>query len=161
MQTEESSSVRKGWRDLDVLVPGVTKTISMIGDVVKSSDLDRELIELVKIRASQLNSCAYCLQLHINVAREAGMAAERIDLVPVWPEVDVYTEREKAALAWTEVVNDVARGGVPDEAYAAIHEHFSEEEVALLSTAIVQINAYNRLGAIYRMKPPTPSRAVE
>lgn len=154
MQTERTSSVRKGWRDYDVLAPGVTKALSAIGDVVKRSDLDHELLELVKIRASQRNGCAYCLQLHINRARDLGMAPERIDLLPVWPEVDVYSEREQAALAWTEVVNDVAHGGVPDEAYAAIHEQFSEEEVAILTAAIVQINAYNRLGAIYRMKPP-------
>ena len=89
------------------------------------------------------------------------MATERIDLLPVWAEVDVYSDRETAALAWTEAVNDVAHGGVSDEAYAAIHEQFSEGEVAILSAVIVQINAYNRLGAIYRMKPPVPSGEVE
>jgi AhpD family alkylhydroperoxidase len=161
MQTERASSVRKGWRDLDVLAPGMVKAISAIGAVAKGSELDKELIKLIKIRASQLNGCAYCLQLHINIAREAGMAPERIDLLPVWAEVDVYTDREKAALAWTEAVNDIAHGGVSDEAYAAIHSQFSEEEVAILSAVIVQINAYNRLGAIYRMKPPVPSRGVD
>ena len=161
MQTDRTSSVRKGWRDLDVLAPGVTRAISMIGNVVRNSSLDTELIELVKIRVSQINSCAYCLQLHINVAREAGMAPERIDLLPVWAEVDVYSEREKAALAWAETVNDVAHGGVSDEAYAAVHEQFSEEEVAILSAAIVQMNAYNRFGAIYRMKPPVTASSRE
>ena len=158
MQTERASSVRKGWRDLDVIAPGVTRAISMIGNVVKRSGLDTELIELIKIRVSQINGCAYCLQMHINVAREAGVAPERIDLLPVWPEVDVYTEREKAALAWAQAVNDIAHGGISDEAYAAVHAQFSEEEIAILSAAIVQINAYNRFGAIYRMKPPEPKR---
>jgi AhpD family alkylhydroperoxidase len=161
MRTDEQSSVRKGWRDLDVLAPGMTRAISAIGDSVKNSGLDRELIELVKIRASQVNGCAYCLQLHINIARELGMAPERIDLLPTWPEVDVYTDQEKAALRWTELVNDLVHGGVPDEAYDAIHAHFSEAEVAKLTAIIVQITAYNRLGAIYRMKPPIPSRGGE
>ena len=119
------------------------------------------MLELVKIRASQLNGCAYCLQLHINKARDLNMAPERIDLIPVWPEVDVYSEREKAALRWTELVNDVAHGGVSDESYEGIHEYFSEEEVAILTAAIIEITAYNKLGAIYRMKPPIRSRAVE
>jgi AhpD family alkylhydroperoxidase len=161
MRTDRPSSVRKGWRDLDVIAPGVTRAISAIGDAVKNSGLDRELIELVKIRASQVNGCAYCLQLHINIARDLDMAPERIDLLPTWPEVDVYTDQEKAALRWTELVNDLVPGGVPDEAYAAIHAHFSEAEVAMLTAIILQITAYNRLGAVYRMKPPIPSREVE
>ena len=161
MQTEHMSSVRKGWRDLDELAPGMTDAIAAIGDVVKASGLDKELTELVKIRASQINGCAYCLQLHINKARDLNMAPERIDLIPVWPEVDVYSEREKAALLWTELVNDVAHGGVSDESYEGIREYFSEEEVAILTAVIIEINAYNKLGAIYRMKPPIRSRAVE
>ena len=161
MQTEQISSVRKGWRDLDELAPGMTDAIAAISDVVKASGLDKELTELVKIRASQINGCAYCLQLHINKARDLNMAPERIDLIPVWPEVDVYSEREKAALLWTELVNDVAHGGVSDESYEGIHEYFSEAEVAILTAVIIEINAYNKLGAIYRMKPPIRSRAVE
>jgi AhpD family alkylhydroperoxidase len=161
MQTEQKSSVRKGWRDLDRLAPGLNEAIEAIGDVVKSSDLDKEMIELVKIRASQLNGCAYCLQLHINKARDLNMTPERIDLIPVWPEVDIYSEREKAALLWTELVNDVAHGGVSDESYEGIHEYLSEEDVAILTAAIIEITAYNKLGAIYRMKPPIRSRAVE
>jgi len=128
---------------------------------VRNCGLDHDLLELVKLRASQLNGCAYCLQLHINKARDLNMTPERIDLIPVWPEVDIYSEREKAALLWTELVNDVAHGGVSDESYEGIHEYFSEEDVAILTAAIIEINAYNRLGAIYRMKPPIPSRAVE
>jgi AhpD family alkylhydroperoxidase len=161
MQTEHLSSVRKGWRDLDKLAPGMTDAIETIGELVRNSDLDKMMVELIKIRVSQINGCAYCLQLHINKARDLNMAPARIDLLPVWPEVDVYTDREKAALGWAELVNDVAHGGVPDEAYEGIHETFSEEEVALLTAAVIQMNSYNRLGAIYRMKPPIRSRAVE
>lgn len=159
-QTERHPHVRKGWRDLDQIAPGLRESISGMGEIVKNSDLDKELIELVKIRASQMNGCAYCVQLHINIARDLDMAPERIDLLPVWHEVDVYNEQERAALAWTEVVNDVAHGGVPDEAYEMIHEHFSEEQVVILTAVIAQINVWNRFGAVYRMAPPIRRRAA-
>ena len=156
MKTEQASNVRMEWADIDVLAPGLEDAIATISAVVKGSNLDRHLLELVKIRASQINGCAYCLQLHLNAARKLGMPAAKVDLVAVWPEAGVYSEQEMAALAWTELVTEVAHGGVPDEAYGAIHKHFSESEVAVLTAAIVEINAWNRLGAIYRMTPPIP-----
>ena len=156
MKTEQASNVRMEWADIDVLAPGLEDAIATISAVVKASNLDRHLLELVKIRASQINGCAYCLQLHLNAARKLGLPAAKVDLVAVWPEAGVYSEQEMAALAWTELVTEVAHGGVPDEAYGAIHKHFSESEVAVLTAAIVEINAWNRLGAIYRMTPPIP-----
>ena len=159
-QTERHPHVRKGWRDLDQIAPGLREAISGMGEILKGADLDKELVELVKIRASQMNGCAYCVQLHINIARDLGMAPERIDLLPVWHEVDVYSEQERAALAWTEIVNDVAHAGVPDEAYEMVHEHFSEEQVVILTGVIAQINVWNRFGAVYRMAPPIRRRAA-
>ena len=154
MTSSQASTARKEWKDLEVLAPGLEDAIATISKVVKASNLDKQLLELVKIRASQINGCAYCLQLHLNAARKLGTPPARVDLVAVWPEAGIFSERELAALAWTELVTDVARGGVSDEAYDAIHQHFSESEVAVLTAAILEINAWNRLGAIYRMTPP-------
>jgi AhpD family alkylhydroperoxidase len=156
MTNDLASNARKEWADLEELSPGLEDAIATISAIVKASNLDRQLLELVKIRASQINGCAYCLQLHLNTARKLGMQPAKVDLVAVWPEAGIFSEQEMAALAWTELVTDVAHGGVPDEAYDAIHAHFSESEVAVLTAAIVEINAWNRLGAIYRMTPPIP-----
>jgi AhpD family alkylhydroperoxidase len=151
--------VRKEWAEFDRIAPSVSDAITAIGAVVKESTLEPELIELVKIRASQINGCAYCTQLHLNVARKLGMAPERLDLLAVWLEAGIYSKREAAALAWTDLLTDVAHGSVSDETYAEIHAHFSEAEVAALTAAIIQINAWNRLGATYRMSPPIPRRS--
>jgi AhpD family alkylhydroperoxidase len=134
--------VRKEWAEFDRIAPSVSDAITAIGAVVKESTLEPELIELVKIRASQINGCAYCTQLHLNVARKLGMAPERLDLLAVWLEAGIYSKREAAALAWTELLTDVAHGSV-----------------AALTAAIIQINAWNRLGATYRMSPPIPRRS--
>jgi AhpD family alkylhydroperoxidase len=91
--------VRKEWREFDRIAPGVSDAISAIGGFVKQSGFDPELLELVKIRASQINGCAYCVQLHLNVARKLGMASERLDLLAVWREAGVYSARELAALS--------------------------------------------------------------
>jgi AhpD family alkylhydroperoxidase len=152
--------VRKEWREFDRIAPGVSDAISAIGGFVKQSGFDPELLELVKIRASQINGCAYCVQLHLNVARKLGMASERLDLLAVWREAGVYSARELAALSWTELLTNLVQNEVTDEAYAEIHAHFSEVEVAALTSAIVQINAWNRFGATYRMSPPIARREM-
>ena len=139
------------------LAPGVQDGILVINKAVKAGGVEPELLELMKLRASQINGCAYCVQMHLNVSREMGVAPEKLDLIAVWREAGVYSEREMAALAWTELITEIAQG-VSDEAYAAVHEHFSEAEVAILTGLIIEINAWNRLGALYRFAPQVPSR---
>lgn len=139
------------------LAPGVQDGILVINKAVKAGGVEPELLELMKLRASQINGCAYCVQMHLNVSRELGVAPEKLDLVAVWREAGVFSEREMAALAWTELITEIAQG-VSDEAYAAVHEHFSEAEVAILTGLIIEINAWNRLGALYRFAPDVPSR---
>ena len=117
---------------------------------VQSSGLDRRLLHLVKMRASQLNGCAYCLDMHSKDARAAGESEQRLYLLDAWREVDLYDERERAALEWTEALTRIADGHVPDAVYAAAREHFSEEELVNLALAVVAINGWNRLAIAFR-----------
>lgn len=115
--------------------------------------LERALHELVKIRASQLNGCAYCVDLHSADALKAGETARRIFALPTWRETPFFSARERAALAWTESLTLVAERHAPDELYKAVAEQFSERELAELTLAIATINAWNRLGVGFAMQP--------
>jgi AhpD family alkylhydroperoxidase len=117
---------------------------------VDESGLDHRLLELVKMRASQINGCAFCLDMHSKDARAAGETEQRLYLLDAWREVDLYSERERAALAWTEAVTLVSEGHVPDEVFAQARAHFSEEELVSLTMAIVAINGWNRLAIAFR-----------
>jgi AhpD family alkylhydroperoxidase len=117
---------------------------------VKTCGLERSLLELVYMRASQINGCAYCLDMHSKDARAAGETEQRLYLLDAWREAPFYSERERAALAWTEAVTRIGEGHVPDEAYAAARQHFSEEELANLTLAVVAINGWNRLAIAFR-----------
>ncbi|WP_280726313.1 carboxymuconolactone decarboxylase family protein [Kitasatospora sp. MAA4] len=115
-------------------------------DAAAREGLDPALVELVQIRASQLNGCAYCLHLHTSDARKAGESEERLHLVALWPEAGhFFTPREQAALALAEAVTLVSHGGVPQEVYARATAHFTEDELAGLLAVIVTINAWNRI----------------
>ena len=122
---------------------------------VNSSGLEHNLLELVKMRASQINGCAYCLDMHSKDARAAGETEQRLYLLDAWRESPMYSPRERAALEWTEALTLVTEGHVPDEVYAAVREHFSEEELVNLSLAIVAINGWNRLCISFRVLPGT------
>jgi AhpD family alkylhydroperoxidase len=111
------------------------------------------LLILVTTRASQINGCAFCLDMHIREAKEAGESDERIYLLTAWREVDVYTLRERAALAWTERLTRLADAHVTDEDFEAAREEFSEEELAHLTLAIVAINGWNRFNVGFRVPP--------
>ena len=108
-------------------------------------DFDHRLRELVRIRASQLNGCAYCIDMHTKDARAIGEAEQRIYAVPAWRETPFFTDRERAALAWCEALTELPSTGTPDELYAAVEAEFSGEEIAALTFAIVAINGWNRL----------------
>jgi AhpD family alkylhydroperoxidase len=120
---------------------------------VRRSSLDRPLVELVKLRASYLNGCAYCVDMHTKDARAAGETEQRLYAIPVWRETPFFTPRERAALAWTEAVTDVGRTGVPDDAFDEARQHFSEAELVDLTMAIVTINGWNRLAIAFRTPP--------
>jgi AhpD family alkylhydroperoxidase len=133
--------------------PGAIKAMRELTAYMATTDLEKPLLELVKIRASQINSCAFCLHMHVEEARKLGESEERIHLLNAWHEAGIYTPREQAALAWTESLTLVAETHVPDAVYDEARKHFSESELANLSLAIVTINAWNRLMVAFRAPP--------
>ena len=122
---------------------------------VKAAGLDETLIHLVHMRASQINGCGYCLDMHSKDARAAGETEQRLHVLPAWREAPFYTERERAALAWTEAVTKLADGHVPDEVYSQATAAFTDNELAALTLAIVQINGWNRLCIAFNAEPGT------
>jgi len=117
------------------------------------SGLEHSLLELVKIRASQINGCAYCLDMHTIDARAAGETEQRIYVLNAWREAPFYSDRERAALAWTEAVTLVGETHVPDDVYDEARRYFSEEELVNLTWAIVVINGWNRVAVAFRSEP--------
>jgi AhpD family alkylhydroperoxidase len=128
---------------------------------IAASNLDPELQQLVKIRASQINGCAFCTQLHLNEARHIGIAAPKLDLVAVWREAGVFSEKEKAALQWTELLTRLSENHISDEDFAAVSAHFAPSELAWLSAAVATINTWNRIAAPFQYAPPIPHHAIQ
>ncbi len=128
---------------------------AMLGlqEFVERSGLEHTLLELVKMRASQINGCAYCLDMHSKDARAAGETEQRLYLLDAWREAPFYSERERAALAWTEALTRISHGEVSDELYAQARQHFSDKELVDLSLAIIAINGWNRLAVPFRSTP--------
>ncbi|MET4682487.1 carboxymuconolactone decarboxylase family protein [Brevundimonas faecalis] len=122
--------------------------------VAKDSGLDRGLIHLIKLRASQINGCAYCVDMHVKEARHDGHSEQWIALMCVWRESPVYTARERAVLEWTEAVTRLAETGAPDAAFEGLKPYFSEGEIAKLTVAIGVINVWNRLAVSFRTPHP-------
>jgi AhpD family alkylhydroperoxidase len=115
-----------------------------------ASHLDPSLFELVKIRASQINGCAYCIDMHTKDARLAGETEQRIYALNAWRETPFYSERERAALEWTEAVTRVADTHVPDDLHERVSKHFNDDELVALTFGVVVINAWNRLAVSFR-----------
>jgi AhpD family alkylhydroperoxidase len=134
----------------------VTTALRAMSKAVTDSGLDPGLIELIKIRASQQNGCAFCTQFHLNVARRLGVAEPKLGLVAVWRDAGIFTSRENAALAWTEALTSLTPAGVSDEAYSDATKEFSASELAFLTSAVASINAWNRIAMAYRFAPPIP-----
>jgi AhpD family alkylhydroperoxidase len=126
--------------------------------LLKTSGLEESLMELVKIRASQINQCTHCLQMHTAEARKKGETEERIYLLDAWRGSRLYSDRERAALAWTEALTLVAETQAPDEVYNEVTKHFTEEEVAKLTLVIVAINGWNRIQVGFRGASPVARR---
>jgi len=134
--------------------PAAIKAMVALETQLKASGLEHSLFELVKIRASQINGCAFCLHMHTRDARAAGEREERIHLLPAWRESPLFSERERAALAWTEALTLVAETHAPDEVYDRLRAHFTEEEQVNLTLLIGAINAWNRLAIGFRSIHP-------
>jgi len=132
------------------LVPAAYRAMFALETYVQQSGLEASLLELVKMRASQINGCAFCLDMHSKDARAAGETEQRLYLLNAWREAPVYTERERAALEWTEAVTLISETHVPDDAYQNVRQHFSDEELVHLTMAIVAINGWNRLEVSFR-----------
>ena len=133
--------------------PEAWQALGAFARTVDEAGLGRELTELVKLRASQINGCANCVNLHANRLREAGTTEERIQNVVVWWEASCFDEREAAALAWTDAVTRVAETRVPDEVYERVRARFDERELAALTYVICAINSHNRLAVAFRRAP--------
>ena len=138
--------------DFTRVSPQSLKPLFALGAQVEASGLEHSLLELVKMRASQLNGCAYCIDMHTKDARAAGETEQRLYLLDAWREAPLYTERERAALEWTEAVTLVADGHVPDDAYEEASNNFTEDELVSLTLAIVAVNSWNRMNIAFRME---------
>jgi AhpD family alkylhydroperoxidase len=134
--------------------PAALKAFLGVETYVRGAGLDPALLELVKMRASQINGCAYCLDMHSKDARAAGESEQRLYALPAWREAPFYSRRERAALAWTEAVTRLADGPVPEALYGELREHFSEKEAVDLTMAVIAINGWNRLAAVFRSPQP-------
>jgi AhpD family alkylhydroperoxidase len=142
------------------VAPDGYKAMSALQAYVTSCGLEASLLELVKIRASQINGCAFCIAMHTKDARKLGESDERMHLLNAWEEAPVFTPRERAALAWTEAVTLVTEGHVPDAVYEEAREHFSEKELVDLTYAVMAINAWNRLAIAFRKQPIVASASA-
>ena len=130
--------------------PKCTQAMLALERTIHDSGLESSLLELVKMRASQINGCAYCLDMHSKDARAAGETEQRLYVLDAWREAPFYSARERAALEWTEAVTRIGHGHVPDEVYASAREHFDEPQLVALTFAVVAINGWNRLCIAFR-----------
>lgn len=141
--------------DVGAVAPDVYRAIAAIDQYVAGAGLEFTLLELVRLRASQLNGCAYCVDMHTKDARAKGETEQRLYGLSVWRETPYYTGRERAALAWTEAVTMVHDGHVPDAVYEEARAEFDESELIALTGAVIAINAWNRLAIAVRTVPGT------
>lgn len=132
------------------VAPGAFRAMLGLENYIRSCGLEHGLLHLIKVRASQINGCAYCIDMHTKDARAGGESEQRLYAVSVWREAPFFSEQERAALAWTERMTLVHTGPVHDEEYEAAREQFSEKELADLTLAIAAINSWNRLAIAFR-----------
>ena len=154
------SHARSEQKDFKAQAPDAYEIVSALGRAAAKAGIDKQLLELIKLRASQINGCAFCVQYHILQGESLGMPADKLNLVVVWREAPQFSARERAALAWTEALTLLA-DGVSDEVYAQARAEFSEKELAYLTSAIASINVWNRFGVAYRWTPPARQKGVD
>lgn len=153
------SHARKEYSDFQALAPDAYETVTALGRIAAKAGIDKQLLELIKLRASQINGCAFCVQYHILQAERFGVPVDKLNLVVVWREAPQFSARERAALAWTEALT-LLTGGVSDEIYEQVRKEFSDKELTYLTSAIASINVWNRFGVAYRWTPPARQTAV-
>src|ERR1700733_16183226 len=140
--------------------PETMKAMMTLENQIQASGLEQSLMELVKTRASQINGCAFCINMHTEDARKRGETEQRLYLLNAWREAPVYTDRERAALAWTEAVTLISETHAPDNVYEEVRGQFSETETVNLTMLIATINAWNRLAVSFRAVPPVRAKAT-
>lgn len=132
------------------VAPEGNEILRKLESYIRKAGLEPDLLELVRLRASQINGCAYCIDMHTKDARSQGESEQRLYAVSAWHEAPFYSERERAALAWTEAVTRIDEDHVPDEIYNQVRKHFTEKELADLTLAVIAINSWNRLAISFR-----------
>jgi AhpD family alkylhydroperoxidase len=145
--------------DMFKSAPDAYKAVLALENYIQGSGLDRRLVHLIKLRASQINGCAFCVDMHVKEARRDGLSEQWLNLLCVWQESPIYDARERALLAWTEAVTRLAQTGAPDADFAPLREHFSDDEIAKLTLAIGTINLWNRLAVGFRFQHPVDAKA--
>jgi AhpD family alkylhydroperoxidase len=132
------------------VAPGILKAMMQAHEYLQGCGLEHTLLDLIYLRVSQMNGCAYCLDMHWKDLRAAGESEQRLYMLNAWDEATVYSDRERAALAWAEAVTNVADGHVPDAVYDAVREELTDAEIANLTFAVATINSWNRLNIALR-----------
>lgn len=148
-----SPTPRMKQEDFYRIAPDARDALIALGKAVDASGLPKDLTELLKLRVSQMNGCAFCLQMHLGIGRKLGIKGAKLDLVAAWRDADIYTPRERAALGWAEAITAFDHGAASDAAFAALQKEFSESEIAFVTAAIANINAWNRIAAGLRFAP--------
>ncbi len=146
--------------DLQKASPAAFKAVYALELFVQNSGLSRAEIHLIKLRASIINGCAYCVDMHVKESRHDGLSEQWINLMSVWRESPIYTPRERALLAWVDAVTNIAATGAPDAEFQALKEYFSEAEIASITVAIGTINVWNRIAVGFRSQHPIDQPAV-
>jgi len=131
--------------------PEAMKAMLALENTVRAAGIDKALLEFIKLRTSQINGCAYCVNMHHTDARKNGETDQRLALLPFWHEVDIYTEKEKAVLRWVEALTTLPGGGVSEEDFTEIRAHFTEAEVTWITLATATINMWNRFGVGFQI----------
>ena len=150
METEKVMNQRINYSKI---APEGIENLRKLEDYLKSTGLEPDLLELVKLRASQINGCAYCIDMHTKDARTRGESEQRLYGLNAWRETPFYSERERAALAWAEAVTKINENQVPDDVYDQVKKHFTEKVLVDLTLAVIAINSWNRLAISFRTPP--------
>ena len=136
------------------IAPAAREAVMTVESYIQACGLEKALIELVKLRASQINRCAFCIDKHTRDARRLGETPQRLDLVSAWHESPIYTARERAALAWTEALTRLSTDGAPDHVFDGLRANFSDKEIVDLTVLVGHINLLNRIGVGFRLQHP-------
>ncbi len=141
--------------------PEAIKAVTALENYVQASGLERRFIHLIKLRASQINGCAYCVDMHVKESRHDGLSEQWINMMCVWWESPVYDDKERALLGWVDAVTRIADTGIPDSAFDALKAHFTEEEMVKITVALGAINTWNRLAVGFRNQHPVDKPATK